>query len=385
MAEAIPAKRPLQAPAWVEIDVQKLRRNLDIIRRDMPAPLRWCGVVKDNAYGHGAAVIAKEDLRMGAAGLAVATVAEAMQLREAGVTSEILLFGERTPDELPYCLSHQFTCIVNDEHQASRLHELARKENRQATVHTEIDTGLSRYGVRWTGAAKNLEKIGAFSSLRIAGLMTHFAMSDELDKTFANEQLRRFQEVLAQLQARGVLFPIRHACNSGGYLDLPRAHFDMVRLGILPLGVYPSQVCRRLPDLAPIMQVKARVAALRLIQAGDHVGYGMRYTASAPRTIAVIPLGYGDGFPRVRNLGFVLIHGRRAPVVGGNAMDAMMVDVSEIPQVQQWDESVVLGEQNGEVISVHDLAAWGGTVSYDIMTKLSLRLPKIYVGESPSD
>jgi alanine racemase len=153
----------------------------------------------------------------------------------------------------------------------------------------------------------------------------------------------------------------------------------MVRLGILPLGVYPSKVCRRLPGLAPIMEVKARVAALQHLQAGDHVGYGMRYTALAPRTIAVIPLGYGDGFPRVRNNGHVLIHGKRAPITGGNAMDAMMVDVSDIPSVRPWDEVVVMGAQSGETISVHELAAWGGTVSYDIMTKLSLRLPKVYI------
>lgn len=374
----MPVPQILPRPAWIEIDLAQLRRNLEIIRSDMPPNLRWCSVVKDDAYGHGAVVIARETVRAGASCLAVATLEEALELRAADIHAPILVFGERTEEELEYCIAHQLTCFVNDEAQGQRLNNLARKHAQKISVHVEIDTGLSRHGVRWSKAASHVSALAAFSNLQIDGLMTHFAMSDELDKTFANEQLRRFQEVLDELRARGIHVPIRHTCNTGGYLDLPHAHFEMVRMGILPLGVYPSQVCRRLAGLAPIMQVKARIAALQHIEAGDHVGYGMRYTAESPRTIAVLPLGYGDGYPRVRNAGHVLVHGQRAPIVGGNAMDAMMVDVTEIPNVQQWDEVVILGEQSGEVISIHDLAKWGGTVSYDVMTKLSIRLPRVY-------
>ncbi|MEK7729644.1 MAG: alanine racemase [candidate division KSB1 bacterium] len=372
------ASAPLR-PAWIEIDLAQLRRNLEIIRSDMPPALRWCAVVKDDAYGHGAIAIAREALPAGASCLAVATMEEALALRRANIQAPILVFGERTQEELEYCLAHQLTCFVNDEAQAQRLNRLAQKHAQKISVHVEIDTGLSRHGVRWSKAAAHVSALVDYSNLRIAGLMTHFAMSDELDKTFAHEQLRRFQEVLHALQARGIQVPLRHTCNSGGYLDLPRAHFEMVRMGILPLGVYPSQVCRRIAGLAPIMRVKARIAALQHIAAGDHVGYGMRYTAESSRTIAVLPLGYGDGYPRVRNAGHVLIRGRRAPIVGGNAMDAMMVDVTEIPGVQQWEEVLVLGEQKEETISIHDLAKLSGTVSYDVMTKLSMRLPRKYV------
>ncbi len=365
-------------PAWMEIDLIQLRRNLEIIRSDMPRALRWCSVVKDDAYGHGAVAIARETLAAGASGLAVATLDEALQLRAADIHAPVLVFGERTEEELEYCFAHQLTCFVNDEAQAQRLNNLARKHEQKISVHVEVDTGLSRHGVRWKQAAALIGELATCSNLQIDGVMTHFAMSDELDKTFANEQLRRFQEVLDELRIHGITIPLRHTCNSGGYLDLPHAHFEMVRMGILPLGVYPSQVCRRLNGLAPIMQVKARLAALQHIEAGDHVGYGMRYTAASPRTIAVLPLGYGDGYPRLRNTGHALIHGQRAPIVGGNAMDAMMVDVTEIANVQPWDEVVILGEQGGEMISIHDLARWGGTVSYDVMTKLSMRLPRVY-------
>ncbi|MDZ7268700.1 MAG: alanine racemase [candidate division KSB1 bacterium] len=378
-------------PAWVEIDMAQLRRNLEHIRADLPPGLRWCSVVKDQAYGHGAVEIAQATVAAGAACLAVATLDEALELQHARLPAPILIFGERPAAELEICVRHGFQIFVNDTQQAAQLDRLCRKHNCSAAVQVEVDTGLNRYGVRWTEALPVVNAIRQHPTLRLAGLMTHFAMSDELDKTFAFEQLRRFDEAVQQIRRAGLLWdasraeaPLLHACNSGGYLDLPRAHFDLVRMGILPLGVYPSQVCRRVPGLAPVMSVKTQVAAIKAIAAGDTVGYGMRYRAETPRTIAVLPLGYGDGFPRVRNLGQVLLHGCRAPIIGGNAMDAMMIDITDIPQARPWDEVVILGRQGTQEISVHELAAWGATVSYDIMTRWSVRLPRVYPGQTQS-
>lgn len=371
-------------PAWVEIDLRQLRRNLEIIRADMPPHLKWCSVVKDQAYGHGAAEIARRTAATGAAYLAVATLDEALELHQAGLQTPILIFGERPESELEICLAHGFHVFVNDAAAAKSINSLAAKQGKRASVHVEIDTGLNRYGVRWTKALPVVGEVLQFANLQLAGLMTHFAMSDELDKTFALEQLRRFTEAVQQIRRHTVLqnnLPLLHTCNSGGYLDLPQAHFDLVRTGILPLGVYPSQVCRRVPGLQPVMSVKSRLAAIKQIEPGDTVGYGMRYRAESPRTIAVLPLGYGDGFPRVRNTGNVLVHGKHAPIIGGNAMDAMMIDITDIPQARVWDEAVILGKQGENEISVHDLAAWGGTVSYDLMTRWSVRLPRIYLEE----
>lgn len=371
-------------PAWVEIDLRQLRRNLEIIRADMPPHLKWCSVVKDQAYGHGAAEIARRTAAAGAAYLAVATLDEALELHQAGLQTPILIFGERPESELEICLAHGFHVFVNDAAAAKSINSLAAKQGKRASVHVEIDTGLNRYGVRWTKALPVVGEVLQFANLQLAGLMTHFAMSDELDKTFALEQLRRFTEAVQQIRRHTVLqnnLPLLHTCNSGGYLDLPQAHFDLVRTGILPLGVYPSQVCRRVPGLQPVMSVKSRLAAIKQIEPGDTVGYGMRYRAESPRTIAVLPLGYGDGFPRVRNTGNVLVHGKHAPIIGGNAMDAMMIDITDIPQARVWDEAVILGKQGENEISVHDLAAWGGTISYDLMTRWSVRLPRIYLEE----
>ncbi len=372
-------------PAWVEINLIQLRHNLSIISEDMQrhnaqdhAPVRWCAVIKDNAYGHGAVAMARETLLAGASYLAVATLEEAIELQEAKIRAPILIFGERSAQEIEECIRCDFTFFVNDAAQAHHVDQLGRQLEKKAMVHLEIDTGMSRYGVRWTEAWPVLDAIFSCDMIQLEGVMTHFAMSDELDKTFANEQLRRFKEVIGEARSEKLAGKILHTCNTGGYLDLPHAHLDMVRMGILPLGVYPSKVCRRIEGLSPIMSVKTKIAAIKNIEAGDTVGYGMRYRAESPRRIAVLPMGYGDGYPRVRNAGHVLIHGQPAPIIGGNAMDAMMVDITDIPQARIWDEVVVMGKQGDQEIFVHDLAALIGTVSYDVMTKLSIRLPRVY-------
>lgn len=373
-----------ERPAWVEIDLDQLRTNFDIIRRDMPAGLGFVSVVKDEAYGHGMVQVARTALQFGATAIALATVDEALQLRQNQVYAPILVFGERTEEELEICVTQNFTCFINDRRKAEKLSRLAKSAGKRMPIHVEVDTGLSRYGVKWSEAPAVIVSIAGKKHLHIEGVMSHFAMSDELDKTFALQQLERFRQVMADLQELGIEFKYRHMCNTGGFLDLPQAHFDLVRIGILPLGVYPSQVCRRIRGLLPIMTVKTKIAAITEIEAGDYIGYGMRYQAVERRRIAVLPVGYGDGFPRVRNQGEVLICDKRAPVVGGNAMDATMVDVTDIPQAQVWNEVVLMGKQGDEEIDVHEIARLQGTVSYHALTGWRSRLPRIYLGEAQS-
>jgi alanine racemase len=366
-------------PAWVEINLARLRRNFEIINKEKPANLQILSVVKDQAYGHGSVQVANVALQSGAVGLAVATIDEALELRHNEITAPILIFGERHEEELKVCIEQNITCCVNDLAKAEKYSSMAKAAGKKALVHIEVDTGLSRYGVRWTEALPVIEGIAKLENLVLEGLMSHFAMSDELDKSFAMLQIERFQQVLNHVSKKGIRVKYRHICNTGGYLDLPQAHFDLVRIGILPLGVYPSQVCRRIAGLLPVMSVKAKIAAIRDLEVGDYVGYGMRYRASTPRRMAVIPLGYGDGYPRVRNQGHVLLHGKRASIIGGLAMDAMMVDITEIPETRLWDEAVLMGVQGREEISVHDIAKLKGSVSYDILAGWSWRLPRVYL------
>ncbi len=372
-------------PAWIEVNLDRLRRNLRLIRRELPTGVRLLAIVKDDAYGHGAVEVARLAVAEGASFLGVSTLAEAMALRDAGVTARILLLGERQESELPWCVAHHLTVCLNDPAGAARLARVATRFGQRVPVHVKINTGLNRYGVRWDAALPLLEAILAEPALHLEGVMTHFAQSDEADKGFALMQMRRFDAVMAALRRAGGPQPMQHLCNSGGFLDLPAAHRDMVRVGILLYGVFPSLQCRRIAGLRPVMSVKARVAALQQLQPGDTVGYGMRYTAATPRRIAVLPVGYGDGYPRVRNQGQVLVHGRRAPIVGGVAMDALMVDVTDIPEVQLWDEAVLLGEQGAEHISVRELAQLKNSVTYDVLTGWQPRLPRRFVWSETSD
>jgi alanine racemase len=369
-------------PAWTEIDLGRLRRNLQLIRRDLPANVKLMAVAKDEAYGHGALDVARIALEEGADSLGVSTLEEAMALRDAGITAPVLLLGERQEAELPWCVAHDLTVCVNEPNTVRKLARVAATAGKRVPVHVKINSGMSRYGVRWTEALSLIELVCSEKSLLLEGAMTHFAQSDELDKTFANLQISRFDQVMAGLAEKGIRVKCQHLCNSGGFLDLPHAHRDMVRTGILMFGIFPSSVCRRIPGIEPVMSVKARIAAIQKLEPGEVVGYGMRYTAPSHRRVAVLPIGYGDGFPRVRNQGGALIHGQHAPLVGGIAMDALMVDITEIPEAQMWDEAVIMGRQGEREITVHDMAKLKGSVSYEVLTSWRLRLRRKCVNGS---
>jgi alanine racemase len=373
--EGIPPHRP----AWIEIDLARLRHNYNVINQDKPKTLKILSVVKDDAYGHGALQVARTALAAGASFLGMVTLDEAMRLRDNGVRARILLFGERQEAELPWCVEHDLTVCINNRRMAGKLGQIAARACKRVPVHLKINTGMNRYGARWSEALSLAEAVGAHKSLELEGVMSHFSMSDEMDKTFALLQLDRFNEVLSALEARGIAVKLRHLCNSGGFLDLPQAYFDMVRIGMLQHGVYPSKVCRRIAGIEPTMTVKAKVAGIQQLAKDDAVGYGMKYRAPSARRIAVIPVGYGDGFPRVRNQGCVLIGGRRAPLVGGVAMDAFMVDTTDLPEVQLWDEVVLMGRQGAEEISAEEVAQWKNSVSYDVLAGWRSRLPRLHL------
>ncbi len=361
-------------PAWTEINLGQLRRNLQLIRADLPRAVKFLAVVKDEAYGHGALEVARMAVEEGAWGFGLSTLEEAMHLRDGGITAPLLLLGERQEAELEWCVAHDLTACVNEPQNIRALARIAASFDKRVPVHLKINTGMSRYGVRWDEAVPLVEEILAEKSLRLEGVMTHFAQSDETDKTFANLQIARFDGVIHRLMQKGIHIPLKHLCNSGGFLDLPHAHRDMVRVGILQHGIFPSQVCRKIAGIAPVMSVKSRIAAIQIVKPGESVGYAMRYTTPSERRIAVLPIGYGDGFPRVRNQGGALIHGQRAPLIGGVAMDAITVDITDIPQAQLWDEAVLMGKQGDQEITVHELATLKNSVTYDVLTNWRLRL-----------
>ena len=365
----------------MEIDLGVLRKNFELINADKAqrAPqLKLITVLKDDAYGHGAIQVARAAIEAGVNCIALVTLQEAIALRAAGIQTPILLMGEREPAELPYCIEYHLTPVINDVETTTLLGSFASGLGKRVPIHVKINTGMSRFGLRWNQALPVIHEMVRTPGILVEGVMSHFAMSDEADKTFALKQLDRFKQVLAGLQEAGIQIPVQHFCNSGGFLDLPMAHFNSARIGLLQFGVYPSQVCRRISGLQPVMTVKSRIASIQQLEAGDSVGYGMRYTAATSRRIGVIPIGYGDGFPRVRNEGEVLVRGRRAPLVGGVSMDAITVDITHLPEARRWDEVVLMGRDGAEEISAHEVARLKKSVSYDVLVGWRSRLPRVY-------
>lgn len=365
-------------PAWIEIDLGVLARNFRRLRAELPPAGQLLFVAKDNAYGLGAVAASRVAVREGVEFLAVYTLGEAQELREAGIQARILLLGERLPEEVPAVVELNLEPCVGQLEQASYFADAGRHRGRPVPVHLKINTGMNRFGLPWRRAAEWSRELAGWEGLEFAGVLSHFAQSDEADKTFARVQLSRFEDALAQLRASGIRPRLIHHCNSGGFLDLPEAHFDVVRVGLLAQGVFPSQACRRLAGLETVLSLKARLVAFQDLEPGDTVGYGMRWRADRPSRIGLVPLGYGDGYPRLRNAGEVLIQGRRVPLVGGVTMDALMVDLTDLPGVRLGDEVVLLGRQGSAEITAHELAAWKGSVSYDILTGWRARLPRVY-------
>lgn len=373
-----PPLRPRSA--WVEVDLSALAQNCRLLRAELPAGVRLLYVVKDNAYGLGAVAAARTALANGVDDLAVFTLGEAEELRSAGIAGPILLLGERLSEELPHVLELGVEPCVGRIEIAEELSRLGQQRGRPVAVQIKINTGMNRFGFPWRTCAEWSTRIAGLSGLDFAGVLSHFAQSDESEKAFARTQLGRFEACVATLRAAGVAPRQVHHCNSGGFLDLPEAHFNVVRVGLLAQGVYPSSVCRRIPGLRPVLSVKARVVAIQELEAGDTVGYGMRWRAERPSRIGLLSLGYGDGYPRVRNEGSVLIQGRAVPIVGGVTMDALMVDLTEVPSAGVGDEAVLLGRQGDAEITAHDIAALKRSVSYDVLTGWRSRLPRIHVG-----
>jgi len=365
--------------AWIEVDLGALAHNFRVIRRSLPQETGLLYVVKDEAYGLGALEAAPVALAHGADRLAVYTLAEAERLRTAGVSAPILLMGERLPEELPWVLRLNLEPCIGRMEIARALDELARRQGRRVPVHIKVNTGMNRFGLPWRDARSWAAELARMAGLKFEGVLSHFAQSDEEDKTFARVQLERFHQCLDMLRAARIEPRWRHHCNSGGVLDLPEAHLDLVRVGLLAHGVYPSRVCRRLDGLRTVMSVKARVVAVQPVEPGDSVGYGMRWRAERPGRIGVLPIGYGDGFPRVRNEGHALIRGTRVPLVGGVAMDALTVDLTDLPDAAPGDEAVLMGRQGAEEISAHDLALLKRSVIYDLLAGWRSRMPRVYL------
>lgn len=365
----------LHRPAWVDIDCGAVRRNL-VTLAQMVAPAEIIAVVKGDAYGHGAVQIADVVDRAGAAMLAVATIDEAIELRTAGIESSVLLLAEAPAGNERGAVDAQLSPVVASRAGVARLAAAASAVD-PTPVHLKIDTGMRRVGCRPSEAMAIARAVAAARTLRLDGVMTHLALADEPGDPTTETQLDMFDAVVADLDGAGLRPKYVHAANSAGAIAVPRARYDAVRVGIAVYGIAPAPALSDRVDLVPALRLSAEVAAVRSIEIGDGVSYGHVWRARRPTRIATIPLGYADGVPRALGAagGAVLIDGLRCPIVGNVTMDQLMVDVDD-REVPPGAEAVLIGEQGTERIDAWEWAELVGTIAYEIVTRLSPRVPR---------
>jgi alanine racemase len=362
-------------PTRAEIRLGALRRNFATARELAGPGVKVMAIVKANAYGHGILQVAREFVRDGADYLGVAFLEEGIFLRKNGIASPILVLGAVATQQIALFLEHDLTITLPSLEKARAVSSVAVAMGKTAKVHLKVDTGMERIGVHWYSATPFLEEVHSLPGLEVEGIFSHFATADD-DLDFAREQLDRFREVLAILDAAGLRPPIVHLANSAALVNLPESRFDLVRPGLLLYGYEPSP--SRKVGVDPVMRLVSRVSYFKSVRAGAGVSYGRIWTAPEDTRLATVPIGYGDGYPRaLSNKGEVIIRGRRLPVVGRVCMDQLMVDLGPDSQVRVGDNVVLLGRDGTESINAWALADALDTIPYEIFTGIATRVPRI--------
>jgi alanine racemase len=351
----------------------------DDVKGKIPAkPPGVIGVVKANAYGHGAAPVGLALQEAGATMLACADIEEAIVLRKAGVTVEILVFGALGVSDLAGVFDYDLTPTISTPGAGRALNAAAAARGRRLRYHLKIDTGMNRLGFRYDNLARTLPELFGGSHLELVGVYTHFGTANDPDHPLFAEQRERFDHVLGQLSAGFNARPaLRHTANSAAMLRDTRVWFDLVRPGLLLYGVVPPPLAATLP-LRPVMSLTSRLVSVKGVRPGELVGYGGRWKAQQPSRIATVPAGHADGLDmRLANQGHVLVRGRRAPIIGSVCMDMIMVDISGL-EADTGDQVVIIGEQSGERLDVREMAATIGTSPYEILCRVGTRIERVY-------
>ncbi len=381
------------SPIYAEIDLAAFRHNLSEIRRVTSPDAEIMGVIKADAYGHGVIDIAREASAAGVRFFAVARMNEAAVLRNAGIDSPILLFDDSRSYGAEKYIDLDIRASVNSMDDAEFFSASAAECGKNLKVHVKIDTGMGRLGFLAEGLTSHIsgnpltekiKKISQFPNIEIEGIYSHFANADTKDKTHAKQQLTLFKKLTDELNTLPGRKPILHIANSAAIMEIPESHFDMVRPGIILYGLYPSdEVDRSIMDLKPVMSLKSHIVHLKTVGSGFKVSYGSTYITKSDSVIATVPAGYADGISRLLSSnGYMLVRGKRAPIIGRVCMDLTMIDVTGIDGVSIHDEVVIIGKQGNEEISADELAARTGTINYEIVTSLAPRVPKKMINRS---
>lgn len=366
-----------------EIDLDAMTYNLEHIKKNLKPGTKIIAVLKADGYGHGAVPLGKriqQDPEVW--GIAVATVEEGVELREAGITRPILILGYTYQEDYQKIVDMDFRPAVFKKSMAQELSKAAVRAGKTLKIHIKIDTGMTRIGYRnvETDVPEILE-ISRLAGIEVEGIFTHFARADETDTTPARIQYEKFQEFLHALEEEGLSIPMKHCSNSAGIIRMQEANLDAVRAGIILYGLYPSPEVEQEPvPLKPLMSLRSHIAYIKTVEPGVEISYGGIFTTTRKTRVATIPVGYADGYARgLSNKGSVLIHGKRAPILGRVCMDQFMVDVTDIPEARELDQVTLLGKDQEDCITMEELGNLSGRFNYEFACCISKRVPRVYL------
>jgi alanine racemase len=363
-------------PTWVEIDLDAVANNVRLLV-DIAKPSKIMAILKADAYGHGMVKVARTVLNNGGSWVGVATLGEAIKLRKSGIDAPILVLSYMPAWQAHEAIRYNISATIFTEELARAFSQAGEDLNKQALAHVKVDSGMGRLGLLPHEVLPFLEKLARLPGLHVEGLYTHFGTADD-DVPYAYEQLRRFNELLAQLDEANLRPRLVHAANTAGILNLPESHFDMARPGIGIYGLPPSANVMLPKGFKPALTFKSTVGQVKTLPPDSPIGYGATYRTQGEETIAIIPVGYADGFRRAPNTwGEVLVKGQRAPLVGRVSMDQSAINVSHIPNVRQGDEVVLIGRQGEAEITAEEVAASLGTINYEVVSELLARIPRV--------
>ena len=374
--------------AWAEINLDTIAHNISNIRKRVASPTKLLVVIKADGYGHGYKEVAKIAVENGADFFGVASADESMQLRRNGFTTPILILGPVDDDEFEDVIDSGVSMTVFDKDTAEKISCVATNLGKEAKIHIKIDTGMSRIGYvatddsqSWNDISDEIIKISQLPNILVEGIFTHFAKADTPQSDFTSVQFKRFVSLCEELEKRGLHIPIRHCCNSGGIVNFPQYHLDMVRSGIITYGYMPSEDTDLTSfDLKPSMQLKSKVTDVKRIGAGIGVGYGGTYETEKPIDVATFGIGYADGYFRsLSNKAQVIVGGKKVNIIGRVCMDQTLADVTEIKNIKIGDDDILFGADGNNTITVDSVATLAGTINYEVLSVVGKRVPRVYI------
>jgi alanine racemase len=366
-------------PAWVEIDLDAATYKVERVRRIVPPGVALLFVVKADAYGHGAVRLSRLAEECGVDMLGVATLDEGRELRTAGIGLPILILSPVLPQEIEGVLESRLAATASSFEFVQEASAIAGRRGAVCTIHVEVDTGMGRAGIPQATAVETIRRMHSLPGVDLEGIFTHFPSSDS-DADFTREQIDSFVAIVDRLREAGVVFRYVHSANSAAILMFPMSHFNLVRPGLLAYGHAPSIGLRDSVDVVPVMSFKARLVLVRDMPAGSSISYGRTFIAPGPMRVGVVPVGYGHGLShRLSNKGQMLFRGKRVNVIGRVTMDMTMLDLSGFADAAVGEEVVIFGRQGDEEITADDVARWDETLNYEVLCRISKRVPRVYI------